>query len=163
MGESAAIYTLFSHFSGFHCWHHHILDFAILCRWSQIGILPTATDCQPSLCTVPLRFHYVCSNPPKSSSRLHTHIPQILIRAQVVSLRIEWLFVRPIGICPFVPSLGRSPWQTAGAASSTSAISILKPFTSLWLSIAINSITATLLMRRHNLAPVYSSIHVRMV
>lgn len=54
--------------SGFHFWHHHILEFAILCRQSQISILPTATDCQlnvcrfsttPSVCWLNQLIHYI--------------------------------------------------------------------------------------------------------
>lgn len=77
--------------SGFHRWHLRILDFATRCRWSQIGVLPAATDGRPSLCTAAC-----CSNPPKSSSLLYNHISQILIGAKVVSIGVERLFVCPI-------------------------------------------------------------------
>lgn len=164
MGECAAIYTLFSHFS---VWVPLLASSCFgLCHSVETEPSRHPTHCDRlsaesvhSSTTIPLRLLTVLLNYPVHGIITFplTKNP-ILIRAKVGSLRIEWLFVCPIGVCPFVLSLGRSPWQSAGAASSSSAISILKPFTSLWLSIAINSITATLLMRRHNLAPVYSNV-----
>lgn len=44
MGETSALCSP-TFLIGFHFWHRHILEFAILCRGSQTDISPTVTDC----------------------------------------------------------------------------------------------------------------------
>lgn len=59
--------------SGFHSWHLNILEFAVVLRRSQIGILPTVTDGQLNLTQVQcllIKWSSLLYNPIPSAKRI---------------------------------------------------------------------------------------------
>lgn len=161
MDQTIALCTLFSHFS---VWFPFLApSYLGVCFLVQTEPNRHSTHCDrrsaesdagsvfvASLIQSAISFHSFCQKDYmffKSTSHIH--------EARIVSC------IFPIWICPCLLSLGKLPWLTASVASSKSAISILKPFTSLCLSMAINSITTKLI--QHNLAPVYFVIHIQLM